>query len=202
MNPNNRNNAPQGKDADERLVRSGAPEVRGDRGVTEDAARAGESGLLSTDELEQLIRDEFEQVVLPTAPKLAGFHLCWLTSQSQYDTLAKRQRLGYSVVRKSELPGFDPSNGQALVGHEGAIVCNEMVLHKIPEGHYQAIMRYFHHKRPLEDEQAIIRKIKEPDNLQSTDSAGRPLNQVEGDGVNDLENSVRRAERLPQPTFT
>ena len=189
-------------DADERLVRSGAPEVRGDRGVAEDAARANESGLLSVDELEKLIKDEFEQTVLPTAPAIPGFHTCWLTTASQYDTLAKRQRLGYTAVRRSDLPNFDASNGQALIGHEGAITCNEMVLHKIPEGNYQAIMRYFHHKRPLEDEQSILQRVKESDGMNNMDSSGRQLNTVEGDGINELEQQVKRAERRAAPTFS
>ena len=192
--------APAGSRADERLVRSGAPEVRGDRGVAEDAARAGDSGLLSLDELENLIKSEFEQTVLPNAPAIPGFHVCWLTTSSQYDTLAKRQRLGYSPVRRSELPGFDPSNGQQLQGHEGIITCNEMILHKIPETHYQAIMRYFHHKRPLEDEQSILAKSK---NLEEggQDSSGKKLMTVEGDGIEDLEVRVRRDERSAVPMF-
>lgn len=192
--------APTGSRADERLVRSGAPEVRGDRGVAEDAARAGDTGLLSLDELENLIKSEFEQTVLPDAPKIPGYHICWLTSGSQYDTLAKRQRLGYTAVRRSELPGFDPSNGQQLQGHEGIITCNEMVLHKIPEAHYQAIMRYFHHKRPLEDEQSILAKSKELSEG-GQDSSGKDLMSVEGDGIKDLEARVRRDERSAVPMF-
>ena len=193
--------ASQSSSADERLVRGGAPEVRGDRGVVEDAARAVDNSLLSTDELEELIRSEFEQTVLPDAPKIPGYHLCWLTTGSQYDTLAKRQRLGYTVVRRSELPNFDPSNGQSLTGHEGAITCNEMVLHKIPEAHYQAIMKYFHHKRPLEDEQTILQKTKNVEGGNSEDSSGKNLLSVEGDGINELETRVRRDERAATPIF-
>jgi len=152
------------------------------------------------DELEQLIKSEFEQTVLPDAPKIPGFHVCWLTSSSQYDTIAKRQRLGYTPVRRSELPNFDPSNGQQLQGHEGTITCNEMVLHKIPDTHYQAIMRYFHHKRPLEDEQNILAKSKQMEEG-TNDSSGKKLMSVEGDGISDLEVRVKRDERSAVPLF-
>jgi hypothetical protein len=50
---------------------------------------------------------------------MPGWHLCWLTTTSAYDTIQKRMRLGYSAVRLG-VPGFDPSNGKPLAGHEAS----------------------------------------------------------------------------------
>jgi len=179
-------------------VRGSSPEVRGDRGVAEDAQRTQETGLLSADELEKLIRDEFEQTALPQPPAIPGHHLCWLTTTSQYDTIQKRQRLGYVPVRQAEMVGFDPSNGQSLAKYEGFITCNEMVLFKIPEDRYQAIMRYFHHKKPMEEEASILRKADDQNSQE--DSAGRKLGSFEGDGMNELRKSVEAAMKA-NPVF-
>lgn len=194
--------APQSKaraaSGDERLVRSAAPNVRGDRGASEDAQRTKETGLLSDLEMENLIRDEFEQNELPQPPAIPGWHLCWLTTMSQYDTVQKRQRIGYQPVRRSEMPNFDPSNGQELARFEGFVTCNEMVLFKIEEARYQALMRYFHHKKPLEEEAGILAQIQSQSSQQ--DSAGKSLGQTEGDGISDLQKSVEKALKA-NPTF-
>lgn|SRR5574337_258913 len=183
---------------DERLVRDAATEQRGDRGTAEDAARSSATGLLSTDELEKLIESEFEQTALPSPPPLPGYHLCWLTTQSQYDTIQKRQRLGYQPVRQDEVPGFDPSNGQALASYQGFVTCNEMVLFKIADERYQAIMRYFHHKKPLEEEASIVATIQA--NQRSSDNQGRQLGSTEGDGIDDLATAVQEALKA-KPVF-
>lgn len=197
-NPNKQNSRATATQ-DDRLVRSADPAVRGDRGVAEDAARTIETGLLSQDELEKLIANEFEQTALPTAPLIPGWHVVWLTTASQYDSIQKRERLGYVPVRRDEVPGFDPSNGQAVSRFEGCVTCNEMVLFKIPEERYQAIMRYFHHKKPLEEEASIVESIKAQ--ARQRDSSGRPLGTTEGDGINDLETGVEYAQRQT-PVFS
>lgn len=90
----------------DRTVREADPEaVRGDRDV-EDVERQQDSALLSEQEFNDLIRSEFDDVRLPNPPKIAGWHLCWLTSQSQNDPIDKRMRLGYVPVRPHELPGL------------------------------------------------------------------------------------------------
>lgn len=183
-------------DADERLVRSGAPEVRGDDSIRQDAERQDIPNV-SDAEFEALVRDEFENVSLAAPPEMPGFHLCWLTTTSQYDSLQRRQRIGYVPVQRSELPRFDPSNGVALANYEGVITCNEMVLHKIEDRRYQMIMNLYHHKRPLESEEVILEKIKSAGG--EADSNGRSLVKDEiGDGITTLERSVKAASRLPQ----
>lgn len=187
--------ASQAQSAASRTRRDDDPEVRGVRGVAEDAERTGDDGLLSTAEMEKIIRDEFEQVSLPNPPDMPGFHTCWLTTTSQYDSISKRARLGYTPVRLEEVPGFDPSNGQTLGGYSGFVTCNEMVLHKIPLVRYRVIMNYFHHKKPLEDEAGIVAKAKEGVGREAVDSKGRSLVHPE-DGIEDLERAVQRTPEV------
>ncbi len=182
-----------------RLIRDAAPDVRGDRGTSAEGGISSEDqGLVSdSGEFQKLLESGFQQTALPQPPALPGWHLCYLTSQSKYDTLQNRSRLGYQPVRRSEMPGFDPSNGTELVGHEGFITCNEMILCKIPEPRYQQLMAYLHHQKPLEEETGIIASAKNV-----TDKQGKQVVSTEGDGdidgLADMEASARtQAKRTP-----
>jgi len=181
--------------ADQRLTRSAAPEVRGDYSVRQDAERQDLANV-SDDEIEQMLKDEYENNSLAAPPAMPGFHLCWLTTTSQYDTTQKRSRLGYVPVMRSELPGFDPSMGQSIVNYEGMINCNELVLHKIPMRRYQVMMNLFHHKQPLESEKAILASIKEG-KAQYDDNGGEAES-----GIAHLERSVKVGSRLPEQNFS
>lgn len=183
---------------EERVVRSRAPDVRGDRGFNETMERTG-IPLDDASEFERMLDNEFEDERLPTPPKIPGYHTCWLTSNNNYDSIGKRQRLGYTVVRADEVPNFNPSNGQSVASYEGAVTCNEMVLHKLPEGRFQVLMNYYHHKRPLADEGLQLQKIADGNDM--VDSKGRTLGSVEGDGIQTLERSVRRGESMRAPRF-
>lgn len=187
----------EAEDDDQRIVRRTDPEISGDRGITEDADRVNElDNLMSDDEYEALVRAEFEQVALPSPPALAGWHLCWLTTSSQYDNIAKRQRIGYRPVRQSEMPNFDPSNGQSLERYQGFVTCNEMVLHKIPEPYFHKMMSYFHHKRPAEGDEGTLRQVKKT--LEEQDSSGRELSEILGTGFLDMERSAKSVKRQPR----
>lgn len=174
---------------DDRTKIGGAPDVRGDRGA-EDEDRAG-SGLASEDDFEKFMEAEFTQTALPNPPALQGYHLVWLTTTSQYDSIQKRQRLGYTAVRQSEMPGFDASNGQSLAGYDGFVTCNEMVLFKIPQPRYQQIMGFFHHKKPLEEEESIVGKFNDQ---------GERLNDRD-DGIDAMEKEMAKARRK-MPLFS
>jgi len=176
------------RDDDDRTKIGGAQDVRGDRGATEED-RAG-SGLVSDDDFEKFMEAEFTQTALPNPPALQGFHLVWLTTNSQYDSIQKRQRLGYTAVRQSEMPGFDASNGQSLAGYDGFVTCNEMVLFKIPNSRYQQIMGFYHHKKPLEEEEGIIGKFNDQ---------GERLNDRD-DGVEAMEREMA-IQRRKMPSF-
>lgn len=177
---------------DDRVKLGGAIDIeRGDRGMNDsDSSDRTGSGLASDDDFERFLEDEFNQTALPNPPALAGYHLCWLTSSSQYDSIQKRQRLGYTPVRQSEMPGFDASNGQVLAGYDGFVTCNEMVLCKIENKRYQQIMSFYHHKKPLEEEEGIVGKFN---------AQGERLTDVD-DGVKAMEAEVAR-ERLKTPSF-
>lgn len=133
--------------------------IRGDRGAEDDDR--DNTGLVSDDSFEKFMEAEFTQTALPNPPALRGYHLVWLTTNSQYDSIHKRQRLGYQPVRQSEMPDFDASGGQSLAGYDGFVTCNEMVLFKIQEDRYQKIMAYYHHKKPLEEEEGVIGRFND-----------------------------------------
>lgn len=180
--------------ADERLIRSGAPEVRGDYSVRQDAERADMPNM-TDDELEALFLAEYENSGLANPPAIPGMHLCWLTTTSQFDTIQKRHRIGYMPVMRSEMPGYDPSMGTTLVNYESMVTCNELVLHKIPERRYQVVMNMLHHKQPLQSESNILQQIKSVE-------AQRDNSDGEGaDGISTLERSVKVGSRLPSQLF-
>jgi len=178
---------------DERLKSGGAPEARGARGLDheDNADRAG-TGLSSDAEYDAFLEDEFTQVALPSPPNLAGWHLCWLTTNSPYDTLARRQRLGYVPVQQAEMPSFDPNAGAASSADTGGFIrCNEMILCKIEESRYQSIMRHFHHKRPLQEEETVVSNA--PKN-------GIAAADTSEDGLYEMETRIANAKKL-NPTF-
>jgi hypothetical protein len=181
--------------ADERLTRSGAPETRGDYSARQDAERA-EAPNMSDDEIEAMISAEFETSGNLTPPDLPGFHLCWLTTTSQFDTIQKRARVGYRPVMRSEMPGYEPSlSGEALSGYEGMVTCNELILHKIPVRTYQLLMNLFHHKRPLASEASILKSIEEG-NAKADNTGGEGA-----DGISTLERSVKAGMAIQDPRF-
>jgi hypothetical protein len=189
--------------ADTRLRHDNAPAVRGDHSARQDAEIRTDADV-DPEELEQLLRDEFEQTSLPTPPKLQGFHLVWLNNSGSYDPLPRRMRLGFTPVRQSELPEFDPSPSGALTGNQredGQILCNEMVLCKIPERIYQAMMRQFHHKRPMDDESGILARLNGRDGgLSEEDSSGRKL-QAQEEGFLKMQQRVQNLTRAQAPEF-
>lgn len=177
--------------SDERLSRDTDTEGRGDRGASDDRLQFDD---LSADEFAQLMANEFEQTALPTPPKLAGYHLCWLTANSRYDPLNRRHKLGYRPVRKSEMPGFDPTVGVGglLKDFDAYVTCNELVLHKLPEALYQRMMTHYHHDKPLQEQRVQIQKATDDDDGLPRDSSGRrPATDME-EGLLDLQKSTRR----------
>jgi len=148
---------------------------RASREALVSAAQPGDA-LLSEAEMRALVRSEFRQEALPQLQPPPGWHYCWLSMTSQHDPIHKRLRLGYKPVPMEELmedgkhegfEGFKLRDGEFA----GSVSCNEMILCKIPQARYQAIMAEFHHHMPLEEEQAIRRKVEES----ATDRNGKKL---------------------------
>lgn len=134
--------------------------------------------------------EEWTQSALPNLPELDGWHQCWLSSTSSYDSIDKRMRLGYVPVKSEEMPGFEDykvKSGQ----HIGYISCNEMLLFKLPMDIYQEIMTQMHHDMPREEEDKMRVQVEQ---LQgSRDSRGKPLLGIEGDGMDNFSSNNNRA---------
>ena len=50
-------------------------------------------------------RDKWQNSALPDLPNgvIPGFHLCWLSTTNNYDSIDKRMALGYEPVKAAEL---------------------------------------------------------------------------------------------------
>lgn len=181
-------------DSDERSARADVvDEQRLPRGTDLDASDVRAAPELLSD-FERMLEDEFEDVALPSPPPLPGWHLCWLTTTSQYDTMQKRARLGYEPVKQSELPTFVINNGAT----DGFIRCNEMMLCKIDADRYQILMTHFHHKKPLEDEASAFRKLK--DVADTRDGGGKSVVRDEAGTISTLQAELDAAMRT-RPVF-
>jgi len=171
---------------DERLVKSTSREDRS----SADAERVNKDGTaLTIEERRRIMRQEWTQDVLPTPPKMPGWHLCWLSTTNSSDPIYKRMQKGYQPVKASELAGFTQT--KVTEGEfEGVVSCNEMLLFKIEEEIYQDIMLYLHHELPMSEEE-LLKANAQP---QGEDSDGKPLGIVEGfDSL---------ARRVNTPTFS
>lgn len=172
--------------SDDRLKKSAAESVRGDR-VEADASRTELDGTaLSMEERRRMIRSEWSQDVLPSPPEVPGWHYCWLSTTNSTDPIYKRMQKGYEPVKATDVPGF--AQYRATQGEfEGCVACNEMLLFRIPEELYQEIMTIFHYERPNEEEEIL--RANAVNNINERDSNGRNLGEM--DGFESLARKVR-----------
>lgn len=150
-----------------------------DREVDLTGAEAAE--LFDTEDMAWL--NALNSDVLPEVKDTDEWHYCWLTTQSQSDTIYKRQQMGYQLVDVEEFPTlsqYKNTGGE----HAGKITCNEMVLAKLPMKRYKAWMDHYHYRMPTQDEESIRSQIKGIAS-EYRDSRGRPLAQFE-EGIDDL----------------
>lgn len=162
---------------DDRLKKTSATAVRGDR-VEADASRVQKDGTaLSLEERRRMMRSEWNQEVLPTPPENPGWHYCWLSTTNSADPIYKRMQKGYEPVKASEIPGFNQFKADGGE-FEGCIACNEMVLFKLPEELYQDYMTYLHYELPNEEEQML--RANATAAVNGKDSNGRDLGELEG----------------------
>jgi len=162
--------------------------------ASQDSQRAPSSDMLaSSQERRRMFRSEWVQESLPSPPPIPGFHVVWLSSTNGYDPIHKRVRIGYSPVLIEEVPGFE--NYKVKAGENtGFVACNEMLLYKIPEEIYQEIMAELHHFAPQDEADKIRVQAEQVQNMPK-DSNGRRLGQIEGDGI-DMLNQAK-----PVPVF-
>lgn len=124
-----------------------------DRAVTENRE-------ISDDERVEMFRNTFHQSSLPDLPKIAGWHVCWLTTTNPRDPIQGRLRLGYEPVKPEDVPGWE------YVTHKtgewaGFIGVNELLAFKLPLSLYQRYMHEAHHDAPLREEGKIKRAQEE-----------------------------------------
>lgn len=175
---------------DEKVVRTNAD--RAPRSQQVDEARQP-MGLLdmSEEERSRFLRDEFVNSALPSLPVLPGYHLCWLSTTNQYDSIMRRMRLGYTPVQFKEMPQYE-SLSLKTGEFSGCIAVNEMVLFKIPEDVYHALMKAFHHDMPEQEAEKLRDMVRR---LQSGElSNGKPLISETGNGTEEL---LKRERRKP-----
>lgn len=153
---------------DDRLRRDETAGGRENRS-TADVERTDKDGtVFSASDRRSSFRDEWTQNALPTPPEVPGYHLCWLSSTNNYDPIHKRMRMGYEPVKAEEVEGFEVYKMKSGE-FEGFVACNEMLLFKIKREIYQEMMAYFHHEKPLEEEEML----KKSDAMQ--DAQARPV---------------------------
>jgi hypothetical protein len=158
--------------SDARIAKSDARSIRGSRAHADDVRTNDQGTAFTEDDLEHMLRNEFVQEALPSIPAKPGWHRCWLSTTSPYDPIHKRLRLGYQPVSMEQIAGSGLENYRMTSGEfAGAVSCNEMVLFEIPQERYELIMRTYHHKMPMEEEQGIRAKTERQD----TDRRGKKL---------------------------
>lgn len=162
---------------DKRLKKSA--DAGRDTRSSEDVRRLDNDGTGTTvSERRKMFRNEWTQEALPTPPDIPGFHLCWLSTTSSYDSIPKRIRMGYTPVSVDEVSGFDTYR---MKGGEfdGFVSVNEMVLFKLPNELYNELMQELHHHAPNDEEGKLAETLTQGER----DSLGRPLGSIEGDGL-------------------
>ena len=143
---------------------------------------------LTDDERVELFRDGMQQSILPDLPEFAGYHSFWATISNPRDTIQKRRRLGYELIRVEEFPGWD-GTGITAGGVSGVVNVNEMIAMRLPMRLYQRYMQEAHHHAPLQEESKIVSLLN---NMKA--QAGQDLIREQGDGMAAL---VQRTERTP-----
>lgn len=160
---------------------------RRDRGA--DDRHATESREISDDERLEMFRMQLYNDALPNIPDIPGFHVCWLTTTNKNDTIQQRLRLGYQLIKASDVPGMDLVT-QKTGEYAGCIAVNEMIAAKLPMSLYQRYMKEAHHDAPLREEDKLA-EVAEMMREQAERSGSRLL---EGDGMTEMR------EFNPRPT--
>lgn len=134
----------------------------------------------------EMFRQQLFNDALPDLPRIAGYHLCWLTTTNPRDPIHRRMQLGYEPLRPEDVPGMEYASLKTGE-YAGMIGVNEMVAFKLPQSLYEAFMHEAHHRAPMQEEEKLNALV---DNMrQQAEQAGAAL--IEGDGMEAL--------RQPQP---
>lgn len=158
--------------------------------LTESERTRDEPRELSDDDRIAAFRQRLFQSILPDPPRIPGYHMCWLSSTSEVDSIADRQTLGYELVTWEEVQGW--AHASANVGAQpGEFVrVREMVLAKLSEKLHRAYMHIAHHEKPAQFDEAVLSAI---DNMRA--QAGGKTSVQEEEGISD----IRSQMRMPSP---
>ena len=162
---------------DERIAKRPQSVDRADRSTREITDTKEASDTVRSEDRYAMLRDP--NTVLPVPPTINGFHLVWLTTDNVRDSLEQRFRLGYELVKPSELPAFKFASLKGGTVSEDRIQINEMVLAKISLDLWRQDMKYLHYDRPIEE----VRGLKSRVSTQ-VDARGKPIQTAgyNGDG--------------------
>lgn len=101
-----------------------------------------------------MFRSSFFNSALPNLPRISGYHLCWLTTTNPRDPIHARLRLGYELVKASDIPGWEHSS--LKTGEwTGCVGVNEMLAAKLPLNLYEQYMKEVHYTQPLYEEEKL-----------------------------------------------
>ncbi len=135
-----------------------------------------------------MIRAEWNDDILPAIPNDSKFHYCWLSTNNSADPIYRRLKVGYELVRSSDMPEFGEQHRVKSGEFEGCIAINEVILARIPLAFYDEIMRIMHYERPNEEEELLKANMISDEE----DSTGKRLGSVEGSGIEKLGSKGRR----------
>lgn len=175
---------------DERIVKTSFSSSPGreDRAASDDEKIQNDGTANSIAEKIAALRDGWSDNVLPDVKGDPNFHYCWLSTTNQSDPIYRRLRLGYELVRSSELPYLGSQNRVQSGEFEGCVSVNELILAKIPMELYNEMMLINHYEKPMQEEQLLKANMDSGEE----DSNGRQLGEKYGDGINNLGRVVRR----------
>jgi hypothetical protein len=142
---------------------------------------------ISEDDRLAMFRMQLYNDALPNIPDIPGYHVCWLTTTNNGDTIQHRLRLGYELIRAEDAPGMDLVTMQTGE-YAGCVAVKEMIAAKLPLSLYYRYMQEAHHDAPLREED----KLAETAQLmreQAERSGGRLL---EGDGMSEMRDHIPR----------
>lgn len=115
--------------------------------------------------------------LLPMPPAIKGFHTIWLSTTNTVDSISRRQRAGYVLVKAEEIAQSSDYSTVKGGRFQGFVSCEEFILGKIPLAAYNRLRELLHHEKPLREEQGLRRQI---DGIRASGTEGIHVGKVFG----------------------
>jgi hypothetical protein len=109
---------------------------------------------ITEDDRLAMFRMQLYNDALPNIPDIPGYHVCWLTTTNNGDTIQHRLRLGYELIRAEDVPGMElvtMKTGE----YTGCVAVKEMIAAKLPLSLYYRYMQEAHHDAPMREENKL-----------------------------------------------